>query len=243
MITSLVVDGDAVRRQRLAGALRRAVGIDKVAAVGRPPENRPAGHGALVILLSLDVPGVDLAEAAQRHFPGTGMRGGLIAVVTGPEDRERLQVALHAGFRGVIFDGSPVEEVVTAVRAVAAGHPYIPPAMLNDIALAMLPLAVRLAERRDDPRATGTLTAREQEVLRLLAIGCPNEEIAEKLVITEATVRSHVLKILRKLGVRNRTEAVFIAHQRGLFGPLPYVPAAHHEPRGADQSDGVPVHL
>ncbi|MEV0237974.1 response regulator transcription factor [Nonomuraea sp. NPDC050786] len=243
MNTVVVVDADVLRRQRLVGALRRADGIGSVVTADHPPEGRLPGTDALVILLSLDVGGVDLARTAQRHFPGPGMRGGLIAIVTGSGDRDRLLVALHAGFRGVIFAGSQDEEVVTAVRAVAAGHPYIPPIMLNDVALAMLPLAVRLAEGRDDPRATGALTAREQEVLGLLAIGCPNEEIAEKLVITEATVRSHVLKILRKLGVRNRTEAVFIAHQRGLFGPLPYVPAAHQEPRGADDADGVPVHL
>lgn len=239
MIRVVVVDSDAVRRQRLAGALRRAAGIDAVATADYVPERPPPKPDVLVILLSLDVDGVDLAGVARRHFPGPGMRGGLVAVVTGAGERDRLHVALYAGFRGLVFDTSPVEEVVTAVRAVAAGHPFIPAAFLNDVALAMLPIAVRLGERRDDPRSTGALTAREQEVLSLLAIGCPNEEIAEKLVITEATVRSHVLKILRKLGVRNRTEAVFIAHQRGLFGPLPYIPAG----QGVDSADGVPVRL
>lgn len=243
MIRVVVVDSDAGRRHRLAGALRGCAGIGSVLASDTVPEHRPAGPDILVILLSLDVDGVDLAAVAQRHFPGPGMRGGLIAVVTRAGERDRLQVALYAGFRGLVFDTSPVEEVVTAVRAVAAGHPFIPAAFLNDVALAMLPIAVRLGERRCDPRTTGALTAREQEVLGLLAIGCPNEEIAEKLVITEATVRSHVLKILRKLGVRNRTEAVFIAHQRGLFGPLPYIPAGGVQARGVDSADGVPVHL
>ncbi|NUR92453.1 MAG: response regulator transcription factor [Nonomuraea sp.] len=238
MIRVVVVDSDVARRHRLAGLLRGAAGLDEVTTADTAPDLPVPKPDVQVILLALDVAGVDLPRVARRHFPGAGMRGGPIAVLTREDDHDRLRLALYSGFRGMVFDTSPVEEVVTAVRAVAAGYPFIPAALLNDVALAMLPLAVRLEELRGDPRASDTtLTAREQEVLALLAIGCPNEEIADKLVITEATVRSHVLKILRKLGVRNRTEAVFVAHQRGLFGPLPYAQ------RGVDSADGVPVRL
>lgn len=223
MITAVVVNGPDGRLGGYASRLRDSADIRSrevtESPLARPCDVRP--DGALAILASGELPEPDLARlAGLTRMPDGRRRGGLIAVVpppTTPGAGDELATTLRAGAWGFLFAGSPREEVVTAVRAVADGHPFVPPTFLTDLALVLLPIAVR---RSGAPQEAGRpLTPRERMVLGLLALGCPNEEIAEKLVITSATVRSHVLSILRKLSVRNRTEAVFVAYKQGILGP------------------------
>lgn len=136
---------------------------------------------------------------------------------------EQVARALHDGARGFLLVDSPVEELITAVRAVVAGYLYIPSAYVKELAGTLL----MLVNRQHGNPPGGPLTQREHDVLALLARGLPNSEIARRLYISEATVRTHVLNVLRKLDVRNRTEAVVLAYQLGLLAPgLPGEPVS-----------------
>jgi DNA-binding NarL/FixJ family response regulator len=125
--------------------------------------------------------------------------------------------ALRAGASGFLLKDAPVEELVRAVRAVAAGDAQLAPAVtkrLLDQVARRLPAAVAR-----DSRALADLTEREREVLRLLAAGMSNAEIAAALVVSEATVKSHVSNVLQKLGLRDRVQAVIYAYENGLVAP------------------------
>lgn len=108
---------------------------------------------------------------------------------------------------------SPAEELITALRAVAAGYLFVPSRYLAELSETLFALACRRHGASGDVQ----LTRRECDVLSIVALGEPNSEIANKLYISEATVRSHVLNILRKLGVRNSTEAVAIGYRSGML--------------------------
>lgn len=146
------------------------------------------------------------ALAARRH------PGGLI-VAAAPGQPERVASALWRGARGCVLTNSPVEELITAIRAVAAGHLFLSPVFLADLSETLLMLMFR----QDAMQSGIELTEREFEVLRLLSRGLPNAEIGGRLFISETTVHSHVLSILRKLKARNRTEAVAMVYRRGFL--------------------------
>lgn len=132
----------------------------------------------------------------------------------------KVRSTLRAGARGIVLPDSPVEELLTAVRAVSAGHLFVPAPFLASLGERLFTLARRAAD------AGARLTPREAEVLRVMAFGHPNSEIAEQLFISEATARSHVLNILRKLCARNRTEAVAMAYRDGLLAAEDLLPTA-----------------
>jgi DNA-binding NarL/FixJ family response regulator len=125
--------------------------------------------------------------------------------------------ALRAGASGFLLKDAPVEELVRAVRTVAAGDAQLSPAVtkrLLDQVARRLPAAV--TREAGLPEA---LTDREQQVLRLLAIGMSNAEIASALVVSEPTVKTHVSSVLQKLGLRDRVQAVIYAYENGLVAP------------------------
>lgn len=137
---------------------------------------------------------------------------GLIAAVR-PGCRDSIARVMHAGAQGCVLTDSPAEELITAIRAVAAGHLFLPPAFLCELLDTLLLLAFR--QRTGGSRSE--LTDRELEVLGQLALGRPNQEIATRLFISPTTVHTHVLSILRKLNARNRTEAVAMVYRQGLL--------------------------
>jgi DNA-binding NarL/FixJ family response regulator len=125
--------------------------------------------------------------------------------------------ALRAGASGFLLKDAPTKEVVAAVRAVAAGDAVLSPAItrqLLDQVGRRLPAAVSRA-----PEGLDHLTEREREVLRMLAGGLSNAEIAQALVLSEATVKSHVSNLLGKLGLRDRVQAVIFAYETRLIAP------------------------
>jgi DNA-binding NarL/FixJ family response regulator len=125
--------------------------------------------------------------------------------------------ALRAGASGFLLKDAPTEEVVEAVRAVAAGDAVLAPGVtrqLLDQVGRRLPSTVSRA-----PAALAELTDREQEVLAMLAAGMSNAEISEALVLSEATVKTHVSRVLAKLGLRDRVQAVIYAYETGLIAP------------------------
>lgn len=125
---------------------------------------------------------------------------------------EDVRAAVQEGASGIVLSTSPPEEFITAVRSVAGGYPFIAAPYLGELGSVFL-------DREQHPVegiVLESLTPREREVLSLLSAGQSNSEIADVLVISSATARSHVLSILRKLGVRNRTEAALVAYRTGL---------------------------
>jgi DNA-binding NarL/FixJ family response regulator len=125
--------------------------------------------------------------------------------------------ALRAGASGFLLKDAPVDDLVRAVRTVAAGDAQLSPAvtkrLLNQVAR-RLPTAVQR-----DTRSLERLTEREREVLRLLAVGMSNAEIAAALFVSEPTVKTHVSSVLQKLGLRDRVQAVIYAYENGLVAP------------------------
>lgn len=159
--------------------------------------------------------------SAARRLADTVQPGGLIVAVPSVQ-RGTLVKALWQGARGCVLTDSPVEELITAIRAVAAGHLFLPSALLHELADTLLMLAFRRGRNGPGP----DLTDRELDVLSLLALGHTNSEIAARLLISESTVHSHVLNILRKMNARNRTEAVAMVYRQGILHDARAVRAA-----------------
>jgi two-component system, NarL family, response regulator LiaR len=166
-----------------------------------------------VILLDLEMPGLDgVGVLQQLRAAGSSLP---VIVFTAFDTDERIVEAVRAGARGYLLKGAPRAELFAAIRIVHGGGSLLQPL-----------IASRLIQHLQRPDATPPaggqqpiepLTTRELEVLQLLAEGQTNRQIADRLVITERTVKFHVSSILAKLGAGNRTEAVAIANQRGLI--------------------------
>jgi DNA-binding NarL/FixJ family response regulator len=164
-----------------------------------------------VLLMDIRMPNLDGIEATRR-LPGHKI---LILTTFGLDDY--IVDALRAGASGFILKDVPAEELVRAVRVVAAGDALLSPEVtrrLLDRVGRRLPAPVAT-----QPDALAELTDREREVLELLARGLSNSEIADALVVGEATVKTHVSRVLAKLGLRDRVQAVVLAYEIGLISP------------------------
>lgn len=161
-----------------------------------------------IVLLDLEMPLLNGVQALER-LSELGQPARAIAFTAFDAD-DLILAAVKAGARGYLLKGAPREELFNAVRIVHAGGSLLQPIVASR-------LIQRMVGQSAAAPAAEPLTAREQEVLELLALGQPNKEIADQLVITERTVKFHVSSILAKLGAGNRTEAVAIAAQQGLI--------------------------
>jgi NarL family two-component system response regulator LiaR len=159
-----------------------------------------------VILLDLAMPEIDGVEAIRRIREKCP--DARVLVFTAFDTDERIVGAVEAGARGYLLNGVPRGEIFNAIRVISQGGSLLQPIVASK-------LLQHLSAHADDSGAE-SLTAREMDVLQLLAQGKTNKEIAAALVITERTVKFHISSILGKLGAGNRTEAVTIAAQRGL---------------------------
>src|SRR5689334_14768395 len=158
-----------------------------------------------VVLLDLEMPELDGVEALRAMQAATpGVRA---LVFTAFDTDERIIAAIQAGAQGYLLKGAPRDELFRAIRVVAGGGSLLQPA-----------IAAKLIRRIAAPGTpVESLTEREHEVLDLLAQGLQNKEIAQRLQISERTVKFHVSAVLTKLGAGNRTEAVHLARQQGLI--------------------------
>lgn len=207
MIRVFVVDDHPIVRQGLVTVLGDVADFAVVGAAGSVAE-AVARIGQVqpdVVLLDLELGGEDGVAAIPR-IAAAGPRTRVL-IFTAYDTDERVFGAVEAGASGYLLKGAPTEEIARAIRAVAAGGSYLEPRVA-----ARLVAAVRTTRRGD-----GGLSAREYEVLRLIAAGLSNKEIGRALSITERTVRFHVTSIFTKLGATSRTQAVALATQRHLL--------------------------
>jgi DNA-binding NarL/FixJ family response regulator len=147
-----------------------------------------------------------------------------VILVTGQEDQRLLIDALEAGASGYLSKESPLVDLIEAVRAVHRGEVLVPPRMLGTL---LRQLIKRRREHDDAVNRLANLTRREREVLALLAQGADNERIAQRLVISPETARTHVQNVLGKLQVHSRLEAAAFVRQNGLLEDLPAMRGQH----------------
>jgi DNA-binding NarL/FixJ family response regulator len=209
----VIADDQPMMRAGFKAVLESTGDIEVVAEAGSGEEAVRAATDLNpdVVLMDIRMPGMDGIEAT-RLLP----RQRVLILTTFGLD-EYIINALRAGASGFLLKDAPTEEVVAAVRAVAAGDAVLSPAVtrqLLDQIARRLPAAVSR-----QPSELASLTQREQEVLRMLAAGLSNAEIATALVVSEATVKSHVSALLGKLGLRDRVQAVIYAYETGLVAP------------------------
>ena len=160
-----------------------------------------------VVLMDLRMPDMDGAEATREIH--SALSTTHVLVLTTYADDESLFPALQAGARGYLTKDASAEEIERAIRAVAEGRTHLDPAVQQRLVTAVLDTAGRGAVPDD-------LTTREVEVLKLIAAGLSNAEIAASLVVSAATVKTHVNHIFAKTGARDRAQAVRYAYQHGL---------------------------
>jgi DNA-binding NarL/FixJ family response regulator len=182
-----------------------AEAINGLEAVEKASRFRPS-----VVLMDIRMPELDGLQATRRILAADP--SARILILTTFDLDEYVYEGLRAGASGFVLKDDPPEQLITAVRTVAAGEALLSPAVTRRV----IKRFVR-SPRRERPKGFDELTAREQEILRLLAAGLSNAEIAEQLVISDTTVKTHVTHVLQKLGLRDRVQAVVLAYQTGLF--------------------------
>jgi DNA-binding NarL/FixJ family response regulator len=165
-----------------------------------------------VVVMDIRMPVLDGVEATRRLLSELEQPPHVVIVTTFDDD-DSLYRALRAGASGFLLKNAPPEQLVEAVRAVAAGEGLLSTSVTRRV---IAELARRSASEAPRAEALEELTAREVEVLRLVARGLSNAEIAEELVITPGTAKTHVSRILMKLGLRDRVRAVVFAYETGL---------------------------
>jgi DNA-binding NarL/FixJ family response regulator len=209
----VIADDQPMMRAGFKAVLEASGDIQVVAeaATGEEAVRAATSYSPDVVLMDIRMPDMDGIEATRR-LP----RQRVLILTTFGLD-EYIISALRAGASGFLLKDAPTSEVLAAVRAVAAGDAVLSAPItrqLLDQVARRLPAAVS-----QSPARLESLTEREQQVLRMLASGLSNAEIAQALVITDATVKSHVSRLLGKLGLRDRVQAVIYAYETGLIEP------------------------
>lgn len=219
-IRVLIADDQPVVRDGLAMLLGLLEDVEIVATVGDGVEavERARGERPDIVLMDLRMPRLGGAEATRQILESRPQTG--VLVLTTYADDESLFPALQAGARGYLTKDATAEEIEQAIRAVVAGRTHLDPAIQQRLVTAVLhgKRAPPQDQAAPPPAAEppDSLTPRELEVLKLIASGLSNGEIADTLVLSHATVKTHVNRIFYKIGARDRAQAVRYAYRRGL---------------------------
>ncbi|MFD8702793.1 response regulator [Kitasatospora sp. NPDC059648] len=223
MTTVLIVDDQPLQRYGFRMLLESQPDTEVVgeAAHGAEAVRLAADLRPDVVLMDIRMPGMDGIEATRRIVAGGG-RSRILVLTTFDLD-EYAHAALRAGASGFLLKDARPEELLAGIRAVAEGDAVVAPAItrrLLDAYAHHLPVRPPGAVPVDDPRLEA-LTEREREILVAIAQGWTNSEIAQRLVLAESTVKTHVSRVLGKIGARDRVQAVIFAYDRGLTRPNP----------------------
>ena len=222
VIRVVVVDDQAVIRMGLRMMLEHETDITIVGEAGDAGRalDVVAASRPDVVLMDVRMPEVDGIEATRRILAGGAATLPAVLVLTTFDDDEYVFGALQAGAAGFLLKDAGPDVLVRAVRTVAAGNALVDPSVTRRLVERWVALEVTSASTdRRAPVAVGTLSAREREILVGLARGRSNRELADELIVSEATVKTHVSNLLTKLGVRSRVQAVVLAYEAGVVRP------------------------
>jgi DNA-binding NarL/FixJ family response regulator len=218
-IRVLIADDQRVVRDGLALLVGLIDGAVVVAAAGDGAEavQLAEAHHPDVILMDLRMPGTDGITATgqlRERLPATR-----VLVLTTYADQDAIVPALQAGARGYLTKDASAEQIETAIRAVHAGQTHLDPAIQERLVAAVINQPSPAHPACPGQKPPGGLTTREAEVLTLLAEGLSNTEIAQRLYLSRATVKTHINRIFAKTGARDRAQAVRYAYEHGLATP------------------------
>ncbi|MBO3094383.1 response regulator transcription factor [Cellulomonas sp. zg-ZUI157] len=221
MTTVLLVDDQSLLRVGFRMVIESAPDLEVVgeAADGRVALDQVAALAPDVVLMDIRMPGMDGIEAT-RHIVADHPASRVLVLTTFDVD-DLAFAALRAGASGFLLKSARPDELVDAIRTVAAGTSVVAPRVLRrmlDLFAGHLPLTVDVTDADGPHPRLRILTPRELDVLRLVAGGASNSEIAGELFVSETTVKTHVGNVFAKLGARDRVQAVIIAYECGVAG-------------------------
>jgi DNA-binding NarL/FixJ family response regulator len=214
----LLVDDQELLRMGFRMVLRAQEGLEVVGEAGDGAEAVALTRKLEpdVVLMDVRMPGMDGVQATRALVDG-GSRSHIIILTTFDLD-EYAHAALRAGASGFLLKDAPTADLLSAIRAVASGDAVVAPSTTRRL-LATIAHQLPVPEPDTDLSELRSLTPREREVLIAVARGLSNAEIAEELVLSDATVKTHVGRILAKLALRDRVQIVIFAYDRGLVAP------------------------
>ncbi|MFJ8647980.1 response regulator [Streptomyces sp. NPDC093546] len=222
-IRVLIADDQMMVRQGFTVLLNAEPGIEVVgqAVDGLDAVAKVAELAPDVVLMDIRMPGLGGIEATRRITAAPGATARVLVLTTFDLD-EYVYEALRAGASGFLLKDASADELAQAVRVVAGGEALLAPNITKRLIAEFARVTRTATVRTPRQGRAGDLTERETEVLALIAQGLSNAEIAERLVVAEQTVKTHVGRILVKLGLRDRTQAAVFAYETGLVRPAGY---------------------
>jgi DNA-binding NarL/FixJ family response regulator len=212
VIRVLLVDDQALVRAGFRMILDAEPEIDVVgeAADGRDAIDQVRSLRPDVVLMDIRMPVLNGVEATRRILAADEL--ARVLILTTFDLDEYVYEALRAGASGFVLKDDPPEQLIAAVRTVAVGEALLSPTVTRRVIAQFTRV-----HRQPPPKAVDTLTSRERDVFRLIARGLSNAEIGHELFISDTTVKTHITRLLQKLDLRDRAQAIVLAYQTGLF--------------------------
>ena len=210
-IRVLVADDQSMIRAGFRMLLKNEEGIDVVAEAedGLEAVEKASRYSPSVVLMDIRMPKLDGLEATRRILAADP--SARVLILTTFDLDEYIYEALRAGASGFVLKDDPPEQLIAAIRTVAAGDALLSPAVTRRVIEEFTQ-----RPRREAPKGLDELTDRELEIFRLIAKGLSNAEIGQQLFISDTTVKTHVTHLFQKLGLRDRVQAVVLAYRSGL---------------------------